>query len=578
MDAANFRAQLRENLLRQKDQVLLRIAVSPNFETPVELKGRDLVEGGCQMAARCAAAPKDGVILLLLPHSPELFLLHLGLILEGYVPSILAWPTSRIDPVKYQRNLVHQLSHLPADQVITLPGLADNLKQQLPYGSTACAVPSALHYQSLFSAALEPSLSPNRAQAAGRAEPQPGTIFLQFSGGTTGVQKAVLVTSSMLASQLEMLRQCLELETSDSIVSWLPLYHDMGLIACLWFPLWHGLPSLHIGASDWVVNPELLLRYADRYRGTLCWLPNFAFAYLAEQRPRMRGSYDLGSMRAWINCSEPVRLHSMLRFASAFAACGVREGALQASYAMAESTFAVTQTRLREPLPRLPRARVRSSAKSYTDLAWSVLDDVFVSSGRPLPGTEVRIVDGNGALCQPGEAGEIQIRTPSLFGGYWGSDGFVKNSLAPDGFHSTGDFGFLVDQELFVIGRTKDIVIIGGQNVFPEDIESVVNSLADVYPGRVVAFGIEDEQYGTETLAVVAELKGDYEEAAARRLEVEIRKLVLATIAIAPRFVAVVPQRWIVKSTAGKISRRDTRERFIREKLAGPWIQEKANA
>jgi acyl-CoA synthetase (AMP-forming)/AMP-acid ligase II len=121
--------------------------------------------------------------------------------------------------------------------------------------------------------------------------------------------------------------------------------------------------------------------------------------------------------------------------------------------------------------------------------------------------------------------------------------------------------------ELYVIGRLKDIIIVGGQNVFPEDIEAVVNSVEGVYPGRVVAFGIQDPEYGTENIAVVAELRGLFDAKAATALERQIHKLVMATAGIAPRHVAVVPERWIVKSTAGKISRRDTRQRFLQERL-----------
>jgi fatty-acyl-CoA synthase len=158
------------------------------------------------------------------------------------------------------------------------------------------------------------------------------------------------------------------------------------------------------------------------------------------------------------------------------------------------------------------------------------------------------------------------VRTPSLFSGYWGSDGFQTYSLH-DGWHATGDYGFRVDGELFVIGRFGDIVIVRGNNIFPEDVEAVVSTISGIYPGRVVAFGVEDEDYGTQSLAIVAEMKGDFQKGATLKLEAAVRKLVLTTMGTAPRYVAVVPPRWIVKSTAGKISRRETRERYLRERL-----------
>ena len=398
------------------------------------------------------------------------------------------------------------------------------------------------------------------------ARPTEEALFLQFSGGTTGAQKAIVVTAEMLWEQLERLGEALQFTAEDGVVSWLPLYHDMGLIACYWMPLWHGAASLQIAAGDWVINPELLMRYIARYRATICWLPNFAFSYVSQRRENMRQKYVLDSVRAWVNCSEPVRQKSMKEFAQAFEDWGVKEESLQASYAMAETVFAVTQTTLGKELTLVPRNEVRRGEHSYTDLAFDVIDDVYVASGCALAGTELRIVAPDGTSCGEKVAGEIVVRTPSLFSGYWGSDGFQTCTLK-DGWHATGDYGFLAGGELFVIGRFKDIVIVGGNNIFPEDVEAVVNSIAGVYAGRVVAFGVEDTEYGTQGLAVVAEMKGDFSGDAAAKLEAAIRKLVLTTIGTAARYVSVVPQRWIVKSTAGKISRRETRERFLREQL-----------
>jgi acyl-CoA synthetase (AMP-forming)/AMP-acid ligase II len=212
---------------------------------------------------------------------------------------------------------------------------------------------------------------------------------------------------------------------------------------------------------------------------------------------------------------------------------------------------------------------VQQRGAAYQGLAFSLIDDVYVSSGTALPKNEIRIMGSDCSPCEESQAGEIQLRTPCLFSGYWGSHGFLTTAISEDGWYSTGDYGFLSKGNLFVIGRMKDIIIVGGQNVFPEDIEMVVNTIPEVYPGRVVAFGIADQQYSTESLAVVAEIRGSYNQETATRLERDIRQLVLAAIGIAPRHVAAVPERWIVKSTAGKISRRETRERFLQELPSG---------
>jgi len=567
MEAVTFRAELISRLEKNLDKVLLRIVLSADLEKPVELTGGMILEQARAMARRHAVVDRPGVVLLLLPHSLELFLLHLGLVLEGWLPAILPWPTSRMDPAKYQRNLLHQLRNLPAQQLITLPRLVSNLAAGLPFPATECTVPGCEALERAYEIPLPLENTGDGVEAGPETQPPPDSLFLQFSGGTTGAQKAVVVTAPMMASQMDRLRDALGFDSTDGVASWLPMYHDMGLIACLWFPLWHGAASTQISASDWLLAPDLLFSYLDRYQATYCWLPNFAFSYLAGQRGRMNGPYRLGHVRGFVNCSEPVRARSMNAFADTFADWGVRRTAPQASYAMAENVFAVTQTPMGEEPRQTPRSGLSHAAKSYPPLAFDMLDETYVSSGAVLESMEVRIRGMNGDDCADREPGEILIRSEALFSGYWGSQGFLTSSISADGWYSTGDYGFMEAGHLYVIGRLKDIVIVGGQNIFPEDVEAVVNALPGVYPGRVVAFGVADEVNGTEALAVVAEMRGEWEAGAAKRLEREMQQGIMAAIGIAPRYTGAVPERWIVKSTAGKISRRDTRERFLTEKL-----------
>ena len=567
IDAHQFRLQLAERLERWAGRALLRIIPGAGAD-PVELTGRQILDQSRQLASRFTSQASEGsVVLLLFPHSVELFLLHLGLILEGRLPAILAWPTSRVNAEKYQRNLLHQLRNLPASQLVTLPRLAANLGPGLPYPAASCTIPDAESHERHFAARLQIDETPPPASGQQLAGAPGPALFLQFSGGTTGAQKCVVVTAPMLEAQMRRLREALDFTDADGVVSWLPLYHDMGLIACLWFPLWHGAPSTQMAASDWLLDPGRLLVDLHRYRATVCWLPNFAFSYMAGARERMKSHADLAHVRGFVNCSEPVRLQSMHAFAAAFADWGVRATQCQASYAMAETVFAVTQTPLASEPRIFPRARVRGV---FAPVSFDVVDDVFVSSGRILGGTEVEIRTTTGEPCAEAVPGEIFLRSESQFDGYWGINGFTRYALTEDGWYATGDYGFLDGGELFVIGRLKDIVIVGGQNIFPEDIETLVNTADGVYPGRVVAFGVNDEANGTEALAVIAELRGDFEAARATAVEREIRRLVLATIGIAPRWVSVTPERWIVKSTAGKISRRETRQRFMQERLGAP--------
>jgi len=566
MDAARFRKQLEEHLSQFSERVLLRITDAQG--QLVELTGTQIVERAEAMAKlHSGSAAVGSVVLILLPHSPELFLLHIGLVLQGYVPAILAWPTSRVDAAKYQRNLLHQLRNLPAERLITIPALAENLAHTLPYHVVACPVVGAERWEEVFAAKVNLDDGERVVSEAVPLPPESGTLFLQFSGGTTGAQKAVVITAEILSAQLERLAETLDFTEKDSVVSWLPMYHDMGLIACLWLPLWCGAQSLHFAASDWLLNPGVLFDYIEKYKGTFTWLPNFAFSYLAAQHERVGQPRALSSMRAWINCSEPVRNRSINDFADRYGNWGVAKSALQACYAMAENVFAVTQTRIDEEIPAYSRSLLRGSNGANTEgRLFDLGDEVYVSSGRALRDMEIRILaPGTGELCAERTPGEIHLKTPSLFRGYWGSDGFRTSSFSSDGWYNTGDYGFLDGEELYVIGRYKDVIIVAGQNVFPEDVELAANTVEGVYPGRVVAFGVANELQQTESVIVIAELRGEFDQVRKRTTERAIYQTVLTSIGIAPRQVAVVPERWIVKSTAGKISRTETRARFMAE-------------
>jgi len=535
-----------------------------------EFTGKHLLDS--EKIARLQPISGDSrIVLLLLPHSPELFLLQIGLTLCGKVPAVLPWPTTRVDGLKYQCNLLHQLGQLPADHLITLPRLAENLQPGVGFPVSGCQLANSSRFETMFMERFTAEARHRPLNVSKQHLPE-DVLFLQFSGGTTGTQKCVVVTGAMLQEQVCRLSEALAQEPSDGVVSWLPLYHDMGLIACLYFPLCAGIPSLHFAASDWLLRPELLFRYIQEYRASLCWLPNFAFSYMAQRKEMMQNSYSLSHVRAWINCSEPVRRKSVRDFAERFADWGVASGSLQSSYAMAENVFAVTQSAFGKSLPTVVRSQVKGASLSSQSDAFEIIDDEYVSSGRCLKGMRLRIIGKDGLPCLDFVAGEIQLQTACLFEGYLDRDGFRRDAFTEDGWYRTGDFGFTANEEVFVIGRMKDIIIVAGQNIFPEDVEVITSQVAGVYPGRVVAFGVDNEELGTQGIGVVAEMSGEFDSTKVDRMEKEIQSLIIASLGVAPRFVRVVPQRWIVKSTAGKISRRDTRNRFREEEQAFPVI------
>jgi acyl-CoA synthetase (AMP-forming)/AMP-acid ligase II len=470
-----------------------------------------------------------------------------------------------VDPEKYQRNLLHQLQNLPAAQIVTLPRLARSLDPGLSYRVTECPIANHMRLEKSFVAELGIARAEKRIPDRAAADTPQDALFLQFSGGTTGTQKCVVVTAPMLANQLRRLSDALQFTSEDGVASWLPLYHDMGLIACFWLPLWASAPSTQFAAMDWLMDPGMLFSLMSQYRARVCWLPNFAFSYLVAQEERLGKGANLEHVRAWINCSEPVRERSIRLFTEAFAGLGVRPAQCQVSYAMAENVFAISQTPLGVPPRTITRARIGGITTDLSRTAYDLLSDLYVSSGRVLDGMQARIRGFDGRLCGDRMAGDIEICGESLFCGYWGCDSFSTQSLTSDGWYATGDYGFTDDGDLYVIGRIKDIIIVGGQNIFPEDVEVLVNLVDGIYPGRVVAFGVEDADQGTESLAVVAEMRGDFEPHRAKVIEREIQRLITSTLGFTARRVSVVSERWIVKSTAGKISRRETRQRFLQE-------------
>ena len=431
---------------------------------------------------RRGLTPGDRVGLLL-PQGEDLPVWFFGAIHGGYVPCILPWPTAKMDDDKYARSLTAGLERLD---------LATLVRDE--------AVPS------------------HRGAAPPPRVRREGTLFIQFTGGTTGTQEPVPVTAAMLTAQLAGYARAIDLRPSDAVASWLPLYHDMGLIACLLLPIIHRLPVTMLDPMEWVMRPASLLEAIHADRATLCWLPNFAHAFMARKVGVI--DVDLSCLRAVINCSEPVRPRSVDAFSNRFRHHGLTSEALLTSYAMAEATFAVTQTTADDP----PRRR-----------------DARLSCGRPIDGIELRIVDG-----------EIHVAGEAVIG---------------DGWYATGDMGELVDGHLYVSGRKRDLIIVGGVNVFPEDVEDAA-TVEGVHPGRVVAFGLVDQELGTERLCVVAE--SERHESCAERIKAMIRRAVTAACQVAPQ-VVVVPPRWIVKSTAGKPSRSDTRRRYL-ERLTPPRV------
>ncbi len=385
--------------------------------------------------------------------------------------------------------------------------------------------------------------------------PELEASFLQYSSGTTGIKRGVLVTDEAVLAQLRTYASALRLNSDDRIISWLPLYHDMGFIACLNLPLLYGVPTVVLDPVEWVSRPASFLQAASESAATLSWNPNFAYAFMAQRvRDRDLTGLDLSSLRTLVNCSEPVTHSSQQRFVQRMAPHGLREDVFTGCYAMAETTFALTHGEPDDPAsldPIGPSNGARSND-----------GDPYVSVGRPLDGVEIRVVDG-GEECPERRIGEIWVRSPFNFRGYLGDDEATERAFSDD-WYRTGDLGYRIGDAYYITGRSKDVLIAGGVNVFPGDLENVVGEVDGVHPGRAVAFSRFDPRAQTERITVLAE--SDLEGQEATKAVVEIRQRLLAAFQIANFDVALVPPGWLVKSSSGKMARPANRAKWEAER------------
>jgi acyl-CoA synthetase (AMP-forming)/AMP-acid ligase II len=400
-------------------------------------------------------------------------------------------------------------------------------------------------------------------------DPDPGDLLLlQHSSGTTGLHKGVMLSHRAVACHHDAYARALALSGDEVFATWLPLYHDMGLIACFLTPLVAGIPVLWLSPFEWVANPALLLHSVGEWGATHAWLPNFAFSFLAQRVREPRGSLRLSSLRAVVNCSEPVSADAMDALAARFAGDGLDASALHACYAMAETVFAVsTSTPSCPPRRRIVDRRAwhdEHVARPAGDDAPGEASVVHVSNGVPVIGCEVRVgpVDGGSTPLGPAEAGRLWVRSPFLFDGYFRRPDLNAALFDADGFYDTGDLGYLDEAgHVYVTGRLKDLVIVGGRNVYPHDVEAAVNEVPGVHPGRVVVFGVPHRGLATEGL--VALVESDLPEAGWPEVARSVRTCVPTRLDLDLLDVRVVTKGALRKSTSGKLARAGNREWYL---------------
>ncbi|MFN2299616.1 MAG: AMP-binding protein [Anaerolineales bacterium] len=526
---------------------------------------RDLVCGaaGYADALQKAGVQPGEVVILILQHSEALAESFFGAVLHGAIPSIMPFLTEKLSPESYRRSLKSLFSVTQPAAVVTYPEFLNEVQDAIPSGGPVRSV--------LQTTDVATCPAPDFSAMRGR-EREPGDIvLLQHSSGTTGLQKGVALSHRAVFRQLDVYGRAVRLRPEDTIVSWLPLYHDMGLIAGFLLPILEGIPLVLMSPFDWVRAPYKLLQAVSAHRGTLSWLPNFAYNFCAQKiRDRQLEDVDLSSWRAIINCSEPMHYQSHRKFLDRFRGFGLRESALATCYAMAENVFAVTQGGIGAP--------VTVDAVSQRGL---LVDRVarpsqdgeeamnMLSCGPPVENAAVRIVDDARAELPERHLGEVMLRSDCMLTEYYRRPDLTAKAFH-EGWFLTGDLGYLAGGEVYITGRKKDLIIVGGKNVYPQDLELLASEVPGVHPGRVVAFGVYSEEMGTENVVIVAErdspeTAADGGERDGEQLAEEIRRRVTRGSDIALRQVRVVDRGWLLKTSSGKIARGANREKYLAE-------------
>ncbi len=479
----------------------------------------ELLAEAREFGGRLASEPGVGpgrTIVIILPHGPQVYVAFVGSLLIGCRPALFAFPSIKHSSEVYFETVGDLVGVAAPAAIIAEEAVASTLGP---------------HLESLGLRATLLTPGDLARRPAGAGEPAPGpdaddVALLQFSSGTTGLKKGVQLTHRQVLAQVDRYAEAIRLDpASDVICSWLPLYHDMGLVACCLLPLLTGTPVVAMSPFDWVRRPRMLLEAITAHAGTLSWLPNFSLPFLADAvgEDELAG-LDLSSVRGLINCSEAITDRALRAFDDRFATVGWRPEAHAASYALAENTFAVSSGGMGAPMTRLKRD-----------------GRTWVSSGTLLADTQVRIVDG-----------EIAIRSPSLFEGYHGAD--APPAPFDDGYFLTGDLGFVEDGELYVTGRKNDLLILRGENHFPQDIEATVSEVEGIAAGRCAAVGRFDERSGTEELVVIAETS-QTDESARRTLCAAVAAALASRQSLVTRDLVLAAPGWLRKSTSGKLAR-----------------------
>ena len=409
-----------------------------------------------------------------------------------------------------------------------------------------------------------------------------GPALIQYTSGSTGQPKGVLLSHGNLLANIRALVRRFDITSGDVGVSWLPLYHDMGLIGAWLGPLYFCAPLALMSPLAFLARPVRWLQALDAHRGTLSPAPNFAFDLCTTRiADEELDGLDLSSVRVLLNGSEPVSPATLRRFIERFAPYGLDPGAVYPVYGLAECSLGLSTPALGDAIriDRVRRARFQASghAEPAPDDDPGALR--FVSCGRALPDHELGVFEGDGSRAPERVQGRVRFRGPSTTRGYYRNEEATRDLVVADGWLDSGDLGYVADGDLFLTGRAKDLIIKAGRNFYPHEAEAVAGGVPGIRTGCVAAFGVTDPDRGTEQFVILAETRATDDAARAALTQAVSREVSLA-LGVAPDRVVLAPPGSVAKTSSGKIRRGATRDAWLaghigrgRASVAAQWLR-----
>jgi len=459
--------------------------------------------------------------------------------------------------------------------------LEDHLRRQAAILANAgtsllLAAPEARGVAALLRAQV-PSLREIESVAALSAEPgdlampalEPAdTALIQYTSGSTGSPKGVVLGHDNLLANVRAIGRVMQVDPSDVFVSWLPLYHDMGLIGAWLGSLYHAVPVVILSPLRFLARPESWLRAIHRHRATISAAPNFGFELCVRKlEERELAGLDLRSWRWAVNGSEPVSPSTLRRFAERFGRYGFRPEAMAPVYGLAECSVGLSFPPLGRPplIDRIQRATLSRQGRAVPAASDDPAAIEFVACGRPLPGHQIRIVDATGREVPERQEGRLQFRGPSATRGYFRNEAKTRE-LFDGPWLESGDLAYVAGGDVYLTGRTKDVIIRAGRNLYPHEIEEAVGDVPGVRKGCVVVFGSPDPRSRTERVVVVAETREERPEAR-EGLRRRIEDVASAILDGPPDETVLAPPHSVLKTSSGKIRRAATRELYEEGRL-----------